>query len=166
MNIIEAAKSGRSSCRGCKEKIEKGELRYGNYDEQWESYKWFHLACGAAHNLEGFQQAVTDYDGEIENLDEVMKKAKEARKGKAFPRVEEAPSARSSCLLCEEKIAPKGTLRVVTQREVEGFGMRPAYLHLGCAASFLEADSDALVDILLENSILTEDQEDEVADAV
>ena len=165
-NMIEPAKSGRAKCRGCGEKIEKDTLRYGNFDEQWESYKWFHLPCGAAENLAGFMQAVEDYDGEIEDLDAILVKAKEAARGKGFPRVEVASSGRSSCLLCEEKIAPKGTLRVVVEREVEGFGKRPAYLHLGCAAGFLEADSDELTDLLIENSILTEEQADEVAEAI
>mgnify|MGYP001814089205 CR=1 FL=1 len=157
MNIIEPAKSSRSSCRGCKEKIEKGELRYGNYDEMWDSHKWYHLKCGAAFNLTGFKQAAADY-GEIENLEQLLEEAKEASRGTGFPRAEPAPSARAACMHCDEKIAPKGTLRVVVEREVEGFGKKPGYLHPKCAPEFVGEDKEALLATLLEMSKLDEEQ--------
>ena len=47
-SVIEAAKSGRAKCGGCKKKIDMGELRFGAFNERWESYRWYHLVCGAA----------------------------------------------------------------------------------------------------------------------
>ena len=161
MNMIEPAKSSRSSCRGCKEKIEKGELRYGNYDEMWDSYKWYHLKCGAAFNLNGFKQAAEDF-GEIENLDQILIDAKEAARGTSFPRAEPAPSARAACMHCEEKIAPKGSLRVVVEREVEGFGKKPGYLHPKCAVEYTSEEREAFLSTLLDNSKLEETQIEEL----
>ena len=50
-HYIEPAKSGRASCRKCKEKIEKGELRFGHAVDSGfsdePSFQWYHLACAA-----------------------------------------------------------------------------------------------------------------------
>ena len=155
--MIEEAKSGRAACRGCKEKIAKGELRYGNFKEMWENYEWYHLACGAAFNPSGFKGAVEEFDGEIPNLEEILAKAKTAGRKNTFPRVELAPSGRSSCMQCEEKIE-KDAQRVAVEREVEGFGKRPGYLHPGCAAEFLDVDAAGLCETLIENSGLDDAQ--------
>lgn len=45
-HLIEAAKSGRAKCRKCKEKIEKGELRFGHEVANAFSdstLQWYHL---------------------------------------------------------------------------------------------------------------------------
>ena len=49
-DVIEAAKTGRSKCRGCKEKIEKGDLRFGEEvpnlfadEEDALTLHWFHV---------------------------------------------------------------------------------------------------------------------------
>lgn len=165
MNVIEEAKSGRAACRGCKEKIAKGELRYGDFDETWESYKWYHLACGAAFNPSGFSEAVGAFEGEIPDLDAVLEAAKKAGRKNTFPRAEVAPSGRSSCMQCEDKI-DKGALRVVVEREIEGFGKRPGYLHPGCAAEFVGIEPAALLATLTENSGLTDEQNAELRTAV
>ncbi len=151
MHVIEEAKSGRAACRGCKEKIGKGELRFGNFDETWENFQWYHLACGAAFNPAGFKDALEEFDGEVPNLDEIMAHAKVAGRKNTYPRAEPAPSGRAACLQCEEKI-DKGALRVVIEREVEGYGKRPGYLHPGCAPEFTETAAADLLATLLENS--------------
>lgn len=165
MNTIEVAKSGRAKCRGCNEKIEKAALRYGHFDDTWESYKWYHLPCAAAFNPAAFKEAVEEYEGEIDNLDEILEKSKTASRKNTFPRAEPAPSGRASCLQCEEKIG-KGDLRVVIEREVEGFGKRPGYLHPGCAAEFMELDAGALLETLLMNSGLEDDQNAALSEAI
>jgi hypothetical protein len=46
--MIEEARSGRSECRGCGDKIPTGELRLGLGDRFKDSdytYKWYHLRC-------------------------------------------------------------------------------------------------------------------------
>ncbi len=159
MHIIEAAKSSRSKCKACKEKIEQGELRFGFYDDHWDSFKWHHLACGAGFDRDAFQSAVDDFDGEIENLEQILEDAKTAMKGKSMPRAEPAPSARAACKHCGEKIEPKGALRVVVPIEVEGFGKSAGFVHPGCATDFTEAeDPDAFLAKIIENSLITDEQ--------
>ena len=68
-SVIQPAKSSRSKCGGCKKKIEKDTLRYGDYNDQWDSYRWFHLACGAGHNMDGFMQAAEEFEGDLPDLD-------------------------------------------------------------------------------------------------
>lgn len=165
MHIIEPAKSSRSKCKACKEKIEQGELRFGFYDENWDSFKWHHLKCGAAFDIAAFNGAVEDFDGEIENLDQLLKEAKTVMKGKVMPRAEPAPSARAACKHCSEKIEPKGSLRVVVPIEVEGFGKSPGFVHPGCAVEFTEEDPDVLLPLLIENSILTDTQIEKLENA-
>lgn len=165
MHTIEPAKSGRATCRGCKKKIEKGELRFGNYNEMWENYQWYHLACGAGFNPSGFKEAVEDYDDEIPNLDEVLESAKTAARKNTFPRAEPAPSGRAACMQCEEKIA-KDELRVVVEREIEDFGKRPGYLHPACAAEFTGIDAAELRATILENSGLEDEQNEQLAAAI
>ena len=52
-HTIEPAKSGRASCRSCRQPIGKGELRFGEdvpnafSDSGEPSYQWHHLACAA-----------------------------------------------------------------------------------------------------------------------
>ena len=52
-NVIEEAKSSRATCRTCRQKIEKGALRFGEetlnqFDtEGGTSYFWHHLPCAA-----------------------------------------------------------------------------------------------------------------------
>ena len=61
---IEAAKSGRSTCRTCGEKIPKDSLRLGEPDfyEDHLSYRWHHLRC-AVQLLEGTEpSSLSGYD--------------------------------------------------------------------------------------------------------
>lgn len=68
---VEHAKSGRASCRGCREKIGKGELRLGEPSvfEGRTSYRWYHLTCGGEHVRDPSQ-----LDG-FDDLDEAEKDA-------------------------------------------------------------------------------------------
>jgi hypothetical protein len=46
--MIEEARSGRSECRGCGEKIPAGEVRLGlgdRFQDADYTYKWYHLPC-------------------------------------------------------------------------------------------------------------------------
>ena len=56
-DVIEPAPSGRSKCRGCQRKIDKGELRYGeavpNAFGAGDALHWYHPRCGAERLSEG-----------------------------------------------------------------------------------------------------------------
>jgi len=66
--MIVEAKSGRSKCRGCRQKIEKGSVRFGVVDYTFSSkgsYSWYHLACAKKkvdHLLQAFLKTA---DGEV-----------------------------------------------------------------------------------------------------
>lgn len=159
---IEAAKTGRSKCRSCRESIVKDALRMGVISYQFDtdgSWSWFHLKCGAALHPESFESAVKEYEGEIPDIDELRAEAVRAARKFLVPRIEAAPSGRAACQGCGEKIAPKGTLRVVIEREADpDTGLaRPGYLHLRCAMDTIEAGGDKKA-LLLANSDLDEAQ--------
>lgn len=159
-SIIEAARSSRSKCGECKKKIEKGELRFGSYQERWESHRWYHLACGAAQDREDFLEAVEEYGG-LDDLDQILEDANNVGKGTRTPRVEAASSGRSKCVECGEKIE-KGALRGVLFREVDPEVWRKGFTHLTCMAGVSDLDRDDLITQVLENSLLTEEQAETV----
>lgn len=167
-HIIEPAKSGRAACRKCRKKIAKGELRLGVEIEgdYGVSYQWYHLECGAEAQAKNLQSALEGYEGDVpdrEKLDELIEKNKnkKPRGGKkTFPYAEIAPSGRSGCLQCEDKI-PKGEIRVAVEMEIDTGSfttMGARYLHARCAAEFTGSGSDELYAMLEENSDLEADQ--------
>jgi hypothetical protein len=159
-SVIEAAKSSRSKCGECKKKIEEGDLRFGSYQERWESYRWYHLTCGAAHDRADFLEAAEEF-GEIENLDQILEDAKNVGKGTKTPRVEEASSGRSKCVVCDEKIE-KGNLRGVLFREVDTDVWRKGFTHVVCMAEVSDLERDELIGQVLDHSLLTDDQRETV----
>lgn len=161
-SIIETARSNRSKCGGCKKKIEQGALRFGTFNERFESYRWYHLVCGAALDARDFVEAAEEYDGEVGDVDSILQEAKSIGQGTKTPRVEPASSARSSCVVCGEKIEPKGVLRGILFREVDVDTWRKGNTHLGCMAQASDLDRDDLIDKVLENSVLDEEQKKEV----
>jgi hypothetical protein len=166
-HTIEAAKSGRASCRKCKEKIAKGELRFGlevpnDFAEGETSYRWFHLACAAKGQPIELALGLAETEVEVPERAELEAACAENRKKvkpSTFPYGERAPSGRAACMECEEKIA-KGELRVAVEREVDagGFGRPSAgYLHPRCAAEYTGEDAAALLEQLRAHSTQLED---------
>lgn len=161
-SIIEAAKSGRSKCGECRKQIAKGELRFGEYNERWDSYRWYHLICGAAQDKEDFLAAVEAFEGDVGDVKAILEAAKNVGKGTKTPRVEAAPSARSTCVVCQEKIAPKGELRGVLYYEVDPETWRQGFTHLECMGELSDQDRDELLEAVLENSLLDDEQREAV----
>lgn len=153
-NTIEVSKSGRAKCRGCKEAIAKDTLRFGEevenqFDAGAPTLVWYHLLCAAQKRPQKLKATLAEFSGEISNraeLDAAIANAKPDKASKAadrvYPYAEIAPTGRSKCLQCDQAIA-KDDLRVAVEREVEIAGvMRPSpgYLHIGCAAEYVESD--------------------------
>lgn len=161
-SIIEPAKSSRSKCGGCKKKIEKGALRFGEHNDRYDSYRWYHLACGAALDARDFVEAARESDHDVGDVDAILEEAKTVGQGTKTPRVEPASSARSSCVVCKEKITPKGVLRGVLYYEVDVDTWRKGNTHLGCMSEVADQDRDDLIDQILENSVLDDEQRDQV----
>lgn len=173
-HMIEPAKSGRAKCRGCREKIGKGELRFGhevpnNFADGEMTYQWYHLACGAKKQPIELKKAIDGFDDEIPGVDELLKaieKNKKNVKPSSFPYAERAPSGRSKCLQCEEKIE-KEDLRIAVEREIDtGSFVRTGagYLHVSCAAEF--TGDDDLLDQVKENSTSLGDEDVQVLQQV
>lgn len=154
-HIIETAKSGRASCKVCKETIEKGDLRLGEefpnpFSEGSLSYRWHHLLCGAKKKPTVLEQALIDCDLEVPDKDELLKLIQENKskeKPTSLPYAEFASTGRSSCIQCGEKIE-KGDLRIAvnTDTEAGAFGMRKGFLHPACAADFAGSESSGVAD--------------------
>jgi hypothetical protein len=168
-HIIESAKSGRAKCRKCKKSIVKGELRFGHevvnaFSSDGDmTYQWYHLECGAGARPAELTEAIKGFDGEIPdqaNLEKKIAAGKKKVKPSKFPYAEKAPSGRSTCIQCNEKIA-KGEYRVAVEREIDtgSFVTTGAgYLHPMCALEYVD-DSDGLMEEVRANSTSLEPDE-------
>ena len=134
--VIEAARSGRSKCKTCRQVIDKDDHRLGVLVEGpfGVGYMWHHLVCAAARQMEKVEEAyamrawenakappdpddLPDLATLREHAAEAERKRqeKEANK-KVIPYAEVAPSGRSKCKQSGETI-PKGALRIVLGKE-------------------------------------------------
>ncbi len=134
---IELAKSSRSTCRGCRQKIIKDEIRVGN-PYQFNSpkgdvltgYSWFHLECTPSYVIPEVitslkENPLDDMDQQKEILSilkrmfrDKPRKELQGQKKDDSPFFERAKSSRGKCRKCEEKIE-KGTFRVAEPSLVE-----------------------------------------------
>jgi hypothetical protein len=142
-DTIEAASTGRASCRYCREKIEKGALRFGErvpsqYGEG-EQTQWYHLTCAAERLPAKLGAALAEFSGDVpdrETIEAAVENGKENEKLALVQRIDQAPTARAKCQQCHEAI-DKGELRVGVDRDQEGMMPTTSYLHLRCAAAYL-----------------------------
>ncbi len=166
-NIIEVAKSGRATCRGCGEKIAKDEVRYGEEvanafaEEGGTSYRWLHLKCAAKKHPNDLRAAMKAYDGEIPDraaIDAIV----EENAHPDYPYAELAGNGRARCRVCREAVT-KGSLRVAFERLYDtGMGMTKTagWVHSACVPNAEEAKEmgrDALLALLKANSPRAED---------
>lgn len=142
-DTIEAATTGRASCRFCKEKIEKGTLRFGERVPsafgEGEQTLWYHLPCAAERQAAKLEPVLAQYSGELpdrEELERVVQNGLFNPKLSQVTKVEYAPTGRAKCQHCHEPIA-KGELRVGVDRDTEGQMPAISYLHLACAQGYL-----------------------------
>jgi hypothetical protein len=178
-NVIEESKSNRATCRTCREKIDKGVLRFGEEtvntfsSDGGTSYFWHHLTCAAGKVPAKVKEALATYTGLIpdrEKLDAILAAPPKAAKGApkaAFPYAERAATGRSKCLACDEAI-DKGTLRVAVEREVDTGSFTttgPGYLHPGCALEHT-GDDDLLEKIKANMPDLPEADLNELAEGM
>ena len=142
-DTIEEASTGRASCRFCKEKIEKGALRFGERVPsafgEGEQTLWYHLLCAAERHAEKLSPALAEFSGEIPDrakLESIVENGLQNPKLASVQKVDHAPTARAKCQHCHEAIA-KGDLRVGVDRDTEGQMPAISYIHLGCAPAYL-----------------------------
>ena len=166
-HTIEVAKSGRSTCRGCRAKIEKGVLRFGEEvpnmfsEEGGTTFRWWHLECAATKGklANEVRDALKSYPGEVPERDKLDKVIADNLHAD-FPYAERAPNGRARCRVCSETI-DKGTVRVAFQRIVEtGMGVQrgAGYVHSTCTMAFEDAKNlgeEQLVKLVREHSKLS-----------
>lgn len=144
---IEPAPSGRAACRGCKQTIAKGELRFGEAfvnaytEEGTESHRYWHLRCAATKLANEMAPVLAAYEGEVPDRADIDALVAQHLRPPT-PHTERAPNGRAKCRACEETIA-KGELRVAFERTFEG-PMGPqkgaAYAHARCLRRYLERE--------------------------
>jgi poly [ADP-ribose] polymerase 1 len=146
---IEVAPTGRASCRGCKQTLAKGELRFGEEfvnqfsDDKGMAYRYWHLACAATKLANELAPVLAAYEGEVPDRTSIDALVAEHMRP-PFPHAEHAPNGRARCRACDESI-PKGELRVAFERTFEG-PMGPqksaAYTHARCLPKYLEQEKE------------------------
>jgi hypothetical protein len=147
---IEPAPSGRAACRGCRQPIDKGTLRFGEefanpYSEEGGmSFRYWHLACAATKLANELAAALGAYEGPpVEDraaLDALI--AEHMRP--PMPHAERASTGRARCRACDETIA-KGELRVAFERVYDSpMGPQKAavYSHAKCLARYLAREKE------------------------
>ncbi|KAJ1288363.1 hypothetical protein BS78_02G084100 [Paspalum vaginatum] len=150
----EYAKSGRASCKSCRSPIAKDELRLGKMVQatQFDGFMpmWNHARCifskknqiKSVDDVEGIDALRWDDQEKIRNY--VGSASASTSSAAAVPdksTIEVAPSARTSCRRCSEKIT-KGTVRVSAKLEGQGSKGIPWY-HANC---FFELSPSAAVE--------------------
>jgi len=143
-HVIEPASSGRSKCRGCGEKIEKGVLRFG---EELENpfadgmmTHWFHLDCGAFKRPEPLLETLEGREDRLDGEDSLELEARKGLEHRRLPRVngaERAPSGRAKCRACREAIA-KDAWRVPLVYWEEGRFEPSGFIHARCVGDYFE----------------------------
>jgi hypothetical protein len=141
-HVIEPASSGRAKCRGCRQALAKGELRFGealaNPFGEGEVFHWFHPACAAYKRPDALLGALAESTiPEREALQRI------AESSLAHPRLvridgaERSPSGQARCRQCKEPIE-KGAWRIRLVFHEEGVFSPGGCIHLACRAAYFE----------------------------
>lgn len=139
-HVIEAAATGRATCRGCGRKIAKGELRFGerlpNAFGEGEMTLWFHVPCAAHKRPEPFLEALSAHG--VDGADRLAAAARLGITHRRLPRVdgaERAPTGRARCRSCREPIDKAAwRIRLVFFEE---YRFQPSgFVHAACAGEY------------------------------
>ncbi|MHA1214982.1 MAG: hypothetical protein ACTSPG_06775 [Candidatus Hodarchaeales archaeon] len=166
--FLEPAKSGRAKCRGCQEKINKGEIRVGlpysfamKDGREIESYHYYHVNCVPSSKvssvLEILQETEFIDSEKLEVIRNALESARSQRRQKLSIKtfIEKSPSSRATCKICEDKIL-KEEFRVIEpfSVELEDGRVFPSkkYYHFECYINTKD-DMDQAVNDLVKESI-------------
>jgi hypothetical protein len=143
-HVIEPATSARSKCRGCGERIDKGELRLGerlpNPFGEGEMTLWFHVVCGAFMRPEPFLDAMKTTAEAVADAERLEAEARRGLDHRRLSRVrgaQRAPTGRARCRSCREMI-DKDAWRIPLVYYDEGRFQPSGFIHAGCAGSYFE----------------------------
>jgi len=141
---LEPAASSRASCRGCGEKIAKGELRLGarlpNPYGDGEMTLWFHLVCGAYKMPEPYLEAARSTTQTIDNAQWLESEANRGLEHRRLPRLngaDRAPSGRARCRSCKETIEKNAWRISLVYYDAEVGRFEPSgFIHPKCAQDY------------------------------
>jgi len=143
-HLLEPAASGRASCRGCGERIERGLVRFGerlpNPFGDGEMTLWFHPPCAAFKRPEPLLEALAGSELELPERAELEASARAALAHRRLPRIdgaERAKSGRAACRSCREPIA-RGEWRVKLSYHEDGRWTPGGTIHASCCATYFE----------------------------
>lgn len=140
---LEKAKSGRATCRTCRQKIEKDAWRFGEevanaFDpDGGTTHQWHHLMCAAQKKPFQLREGMAALSEPLPSdimvpLEEALAQG-EATARPPFPYAELASTGRARCQACRKPLE-KGALRVAVARPMDAMPSEaPMYLHPGCA---------------------------------
>ncbi len=141
-DLIEPAKSGRASCRGCGRSIARGELRFGealpNLFGEGESISWYHLVCAACMRPTKLGPALDTYYQAVPERDWLRRTVTNGLRYERLPRLmraERASSGSAHCRECRELIA-KGSWRIALQLFEDGRMQPIGTIHPQCAEAY------------------------------
>ena len=127
--------------------IGKGELRLGEAvanpyadTEGAETLHWYHPACSAFKRPDVFLQVVAESVAPVENREALSAAAAlgvSHHRVARVDRAERAASGRAACRACKTPIE-KGAWRLALVFYEDGRFSPSGYIHLGCAAAYLE----------------------------
>lgn len=164
-HTFEPAATGRSKCRGCKQAIAKGELRFGealpNPFGEGEVTHWFHPSCAAYKRPEPLLEGLGAAQAPIvdrETLERVARSTLLQHRLSRIDGAERAPTGQAKCRHCHEAIE-KGSWRIRIVFHEEGTFSPGGFLHLGCRRDYFEID-DILAPLLHFSPALAEPERD------
>jgi hypothetical protein len=140
-DLVAPSPSARAKCRGCGRPIDKGELRFGEADQnpfgEGETHRWFHLRCAALKRPERFG-AMLEATPDLPDRDALSAHVKSSLEHPRLVRIlrgERAPSGRAHCRHCRE-LVEKGALRVALEIWEDGRFNPMGSIHATCAPSY------------------------------
>jgi hypothetical protein len=144
-HVLEPAATGRSKCRGCKQPLQKGELRFGeqlaNPFGEGEVTHWFHPRCAAYKRPDAVSEALAASADGIADREELERIAGAGLANARLPRIdgaERSPSGQARCRHCHQPIE-KGAWRIRLAFHQEGNFSPGGFLHPACCAAYLES---------------------------
>lgn len=163
LHVFEPAATGRSKCRGCKQALSKGELRFGeslpNPFGEGEVTHWFHPMCAACKRPEPVLEALAVATVEVADREALERAARASLAHDRLPRIdgaERSPTGQAKCRQCREPIE-KGAWRIRLVFHEEGTFSPGGFIHLACRQAYFET-TDVLERLLHFSPALPEEE--------
>jgi len=168
-HVFQPAATNRSKCRGCKQPLQKGELRFGeslpNQFGEGEVTHWFHPRCAAYKRAEPLLEALQAADVPDRDILEGLARTSTAHQRLArIDGAERSPTSQAKCRQCREPIE-KGGWRIRLVFHEEGTFSPGGFVHVACHKTYFEA-GDILEQVLHFSPALTPEDRDILREAL